>query len=310
MRPKFIFGLVLILLISHPLLAQEEGVLEQAPQPKLGLSVQPGGLLIQYIKLGEKYDLHEKTGISLIIENKDERAHTYRIFAGKPSVLGNKKWLQGYSQIPDPSWFWFERNEVTIEAQSKEEIKMYLKIPQEEQYLNQHWTIALGVAGKPEAGAMLSLAVYPRYQIETVSEAEIKGKPAGITAVSPSTVEFEDVILGKRYNSTINLYNNDEVVHHYKIKSKRFKVNPMREQIVPSAGYSWIPKAKWIKIKKRRAKIDADGVMEIPLEIKIPKGKENFNRKWEAVLWIEPKEGAPHFARVKIKTKASEEYEN
>jgi len=310
MKGKTIFGLILILLISHPVLAQEEGALEGAPQPKLGLSVQPGGLLIQYIKLGETYDLHEKTGISLIIENKDAKAHTYRVIAGKPSKLGSKKWLQGYSEIPDASWFWFEKNEVTVEAQSKEEVEMYLKIPQEDQYFNQHWTITIGVAGKPGAGEVLSLAVYPRYQIETVSEADIKGKPYGLAAVSPSMVEFEDVILGEKYNASVKLYNNDDSAHRYKLKSKRFKVDPMREQIVPSAGYSWVPKAKWIKIKKRRATIDANGVMEIPLEIRIPKGDEYFNRKWEAVLWIESKEEAPLFARIKIKTKALEKYEN
>src|SRR3989338_7030897 len=118
MKNKIFLLLIIFLFLNNSLFSQEEAVKKEevGPKPSLGLSVQPGGLLIQYVKIGETYDLYEKSGIALIIENKDINPHTYILTTSKPSQVGNKKWLKGYLEIPEPSWFWFEKNEITVEA--------------------------------------------------------------------------------------------------------------------------------------------------------------------------------------------------
>lgn len=292
----------MFLFLNNNLFAQQEQAPEEEKtKPSMGLSVQPGGLLIQYVKLGQTYDLYEKSGIALIIENKDDKPHTYILTTSKPSEVGNKKWLKGYLEIPDHSWFWFEKNEVTVEAQSKQEVKMFLKIPQEERYYNQHWAVSLGITGKPEKGEMLTLAVYPRYQIETESKVGLKEKPDGIIGFEPATLIFENLGLEKKEKAKIIIYNNDKKAHRYRIIPKIIEVDPTREQIVASPGFSWIPEIKWIRIKKR-LRIEPGETKELIVTVKIPKKEEYQQKKWETLIFVEPVEGQSGFVRIQIQT--------
>lgn len=297
MRTRIFLGIIISLLISNNLLAQEE-----KPKPSLGLSVQPGGLLIQYVKLGQTYDLYEKAGIALLIENKDSQPHTYILTTSKPSQVGNKKWLKGYLEIPDASWFWFAENEVTVAPQSKKEVKMFLKIPPEDKYYNQHWTVSLGVSGKPEAGQMLALAVYPRYQIETESKTGSKERPDGLIGLEPSTLLLKDLALEKKEKAKIIIYNNDTKTHKYKITPLVIAVDPTREQIVTTPGYSWIPNVKWLKAAKKRLEIKPRESKELTVTINIPKRKEYCQKKWEALIFVESEQEPSGFVRFQIIT--------
>lgn len=302
MRNKILLGLILVLCLNINLLAQEEAPQSEKPKPSLGLSVQPGGLLIQYVKLGQTYDLHQKSGIALIIENKDTKPHTYNLTTSKPSQVGSKKWLKGYLELPDPSWFWFEENEVTVEPQSKKEVKMFLKIPEEERYYNQHWAVSLGISGRPEKGQMLTLAVYPRYQIETESKIGLKEKPAGLIGFEPSTILFKDLALGEKAKAKIIIYNNAKKIHNYRIIPKVIEVDPTREQIVATPGYSWIPDIRWVRPNKRKLKIKTNESEELTVTVNIPKKKEYHQKKWEALIFVEPVEGQSGFVRIQIQT--------
>lgn len=305
MRNKILLGLIIFLFLNN-LFAQEEAIQEEKPRPSLGLSVQPGGLLIQYVKLGQTYDLYEKSGIALIIENKDDKPHTYKLETSKPSQVGNEKWLKGYLEIPDPSWFWFEKDEVTVEAQSKREVKMFLKIPEEKKYYNQHWTVSLEITGKPEIGQMLTLAIYPRYQIETESKAGLKEKPDGLIGFEPSRLLFENLALGKSEKNSIIIYNNDKMSRTYKIVPEVIEVDPTREKIVASPGYSWIPDTKWIRIKKR-LRIRPGESKELIVTVKIPKRQEYYQKRWETLLSVDSDEGPSGFIRIQIETKGKKD---
>ena len=294
--------LIITLLLSTSLYVSAEEKPKEAPRPPMGLRVEPGGMLVQSVPLGTTYDFYESVGIPLTIYNRDISPHTYVLSTDKPSTVAARKWLKGYLEIPDPSWFWFEKGEVTVEANSKKEVKMYLKIPDEEKYYNQHWTVALGVKGKPEPGQMLALAAYPRIQIETLSRDDIKAKPDGIRGFAPSIVSFEDVALGKKRELKIRIYNNDTRRHRYKIRSKVFPKDPMRELIHTSPAYSWIPNPRWIRPKRSAVTIDSQDSRELTVSIKVPKNKENYNRKWEGILLIEPKKGLPGFVRIQVTT--------
>lgn len=59
--------------------------------------------------------------------------------------------LKGYSSIPESTWFWFEKNEVLVPANNIEEVKMFLRISDEEKCCNQKWAVGIEVEGKPEA---------------------------------------------------------------------------------------------------------------------------------------------------------------
>ncbi len=298
---------VVIILSSTYLFAQEEPT--EPTRPPMGLRVQPGGLLVQYVPLGTTYDFSENVGIPLTIYNRDVSPHTYLLSTDKPSTVAARKWLKGYLEIPDPSWFWFEKDEVKVEPNSKAEVKMYLNIPDEEKYYNQHWTVALGVKGKPEPGQMLALAVYPRIQIETLSRDGIKERPDGIIGFTPSILSFEDLALGKKEKLKVRIYNNDNRRHTYQIGSNVFPTNPKKEFMHTLPTYAWIPNPTWIKPGRSCISIKPHESEELTIEIKIPKQKEHYNRNWEAILFVEAKKTLPGFVRIQIKTEPMEKHE-
>lgn len=131
-----------------------------------GLRVQPGGLLIQNVPPGLDYDIYKTTGIQLEIFNNDDREHTYTITSKKPSEVGLGVGGE-YSEIPDTSWFYYSKNEVTIPANSSTAIRMFLSIPDDEKYLSKKWEVIIAVEGKAVGGETFSLAAFPKIQIET-----------------------------------------------------------------------------------------------------------------------------------------------
>ncbi len=268
----------------------------------VGLSVAPGGLAIQQVTPGRTYDLAQRSGVVLRISNHDSRPRTYRLSANKPSAVGNRKWLPGYLEIPDPTWFWFEQDQVTVQPEGEGVVKMYLKVPEGEQYNNQHWTVSIGVQGVSQPGEMLALAAYPRYQIETESKQDIGAIPAGPLGLKPSVLGFEDLPLGKRQEGRITLYNNDAKRQRYTLAVKTIPVDPTREQIVPSPGYAWIPEPRWVSVRKRRVTVEGHQNRAVGVRLDIPDKPEHDGKHWEALLWVEPDGGLPRFIRIQTET--------
>ena len=300
---KIFITIIYIFFINTNLFARQKPVQPDKPKPAMGLRVQPGGMLIQHVKLGQTYDIYEKSGVALIVENKDIRPHSYAITTSRPSEVGNKKWLGGYSEIPDPGWFLLETNEITVGPQDREDVKMYIKIPKEEKYYNQRWTVSLGVIGKHGKGDMLALAVYPRYQIETESKTGLSERPDGLTGLEPSMLIFKNVDLERE--GKIIIHNNDDMAHKYEITAKVIDSAPTREQITNTPGYSWIPNIKWVRPEKERIEIKPGEKMDMTVSVKIPPKEEYSKKKWEALIFVSSEEGISRFARVRIETRKS-----
>ncbi|MDP3297138.1 MAG: hypothetical protein Q8N09_06030 [Thermodesulfovibrionia bacterium] len=269
---------------------------------EIGLSVEPGGLLIQKVPIGQLYDMDYWIKMRFKIYNNSDKARRYTLRVDKAVKVGVKV-LKGYSDIPNPSWFWFEKNEILVPANSVEEIKMFLRIPDEEKYCNQKWAVGIDVEGKPEAEERLVLAVSPVFYIETENRAEVKEKPAGFLGLVPGTVVLENVALGRSKTiAKIKVYNNDSSPHLYKISSIIPSAEQGRQVISPSPNFSWLPKKEWLKLDKSTLKIGPQEEKEIVLDLDIPKKKEFINQRWEGVLFFESEEGLANFVRVQIKT--------
>jgi len=305
MYKKVLVSIIIIITINSGtnifLSAQEE---KEKPKqrPAMGLSVRPGGLLVQYVPLGVTYDFYESVRMPLTIHNKDISAHTYVLSTHKPSQVAARRWVKGYLEIPEPSWFWLEKDEVTVEANGKSDVKMYLKIPDEQRYYNQHWVVSLGVAGKPAPGATIALAIYPRIQIETEAKDDVKARPDGSIGFVPNTLLFENLSLGTENTMKVKIYNNDTKKHGYKVTAMIFPRNPKKRQIFTSPIYSWIPNPNWIMPGRDNINIASNKARILPITVKIPQARENYNKKWEGIIFIEPDKGLPGFVRVQIKT--------
>jgi len=294
--------ILLLVIISALCISASYAEENKSASKPMGLTVEPGGLLVQNVPIGVTYDFTKEVGIPLTIYNRDNRPHTYILSTDKPSKVGSRKWLKGYLEIPNPSWVWPEEKEIRIEANSSGKVNLYMKIPPAEKYYNQHWAVSLGVKGKPEAGQMFALAAHPRMEIETLSKLDPDERPSGILAILPSTAIFKGVSLGKKEKIALTIFNNGDKTLKYKITPVIFPKDPKKRQIFPTPKYSWIPDTGWIKPKPRYVAIKPHEEKELTLEIMIPNKKEHYNRFWEAILFADSKKGPPAFARVQIET--------
>ncbi|MFQ5801940.1 MAG: hypothetical protein ACE5JQ_03470 [Candidatus Methylomirabilales bacterium] len=269
----------------------------------LGLKVSPGALLIQNVFLGKLYDVYKESGIRLTIHNQSDTARTYVLSAHLPSDIGAQRWLEGYSEIPDLSWFWFDQQEITIKADGVGYVKMYFEIPKEERYYNQNWVLALGIKGKPEAGPTILLAAYPKIQIETESKEAVRARPDGPIGLEPSVIVIKNLPLGTKGQATLRLYNNDVDTRRYRLASKTFPLQTGELSPIPlSPGYEWIPEPKWIAPNSGRVRVGPKERAAVSLSIKIPKDQDHRGRKWESIVFVESEDGRTRFARVQIET--------
>jgi len=308
--------------LSTPASAGGAGA-ESSPPETVGLGAEPGGLLIQGITPGEVCDLAERAGIWLTIHNRGRIAHTYVLSSHRPSEIGNRRVPTGYRDIPDPSWFWFEQNEVRVDGQSSAQVRMYIGVPDDERHLNQHWSVSVGITGKPEPGQTLALAVYPRYEIETASAPRegLRLRPAGTIGVSPSVVTVEggrrpDTLVGEFY-----LCNNDRSRHGYLLTVLPAGDLPDGRQLSPSGGWSWVADGMSVHVCRptRRGPASAFSTrrwptfwlgphryVAVPVEVRLHPGRIVPGGGAEAIVLAERDDGETAFVRVRVPRLQSE----
>lgn len=269
-----------------------------------GINVWPGGMLIQNLPLGRAFDLDKERAIKLKISNSDEIDHTYVLSVYKPFAIGAD--MIGYLDLPDTSWFYFEKNEILVKAGGEGEVKMFIKIPGEDKYYNQRWAVSVGVEAKPEDKEMFTLACYPRFRIETESKEGLNEKPDGIIAFCPLAVYFNEASLQTKRIKSVSIFNNDSKEHLYKILALDRSSETAKRWISLSSGYSWIPQSNWIKLERSELVIPANSSARLNLTLNIPKEDLNYGRQWEEIFLVTPDGEKEGFFRVLVSTKEKE----
>lgn len=259
-----------------------------------GLTVEPGGLLIQQVSIGETYDLYSGTGISLKVYNRLDRPAAYRVSTHKPSAAGINRWVQGYMEIPDSSWLYFDKNEIYIEPQGMGEVKLYLKVPADGGYYNQHWAVTVSVEGVATPGDAFAMAAYLPFEIETESREKTEMRPWGEIGVAPSILTLQAGENGK-----VKIYNSDDRDHNYRIRAGVPPATSAVRRPGMTPGYSEIPEVSWLGISHKDISIRQGRVMEISVRPHIP-DKLASHGPWEAILWVESDDGDSAFARINL----------
>lgn len=276
---------------------------EAAAPQGLELRVAPGAMLIQHVIPGQLYDVDKESGIRLTIPNQSDKPRSYVLSTHLPADIGAQRWLQGYSALPDLSWFWFDQQEITIAAHAVGRVKMYFEIPEKEQYYNQHWVLALGIKGIPGADSTITLAGYPKIQIETASREVAGVSPYGSFGPVPSLLVIKNLPLGMQRQATLRLFNNDVDARQYRLSAKTFPSAPGQlAPIPPTPGYTWIPDPSWVIPGSNRIRVRAQDSAAIALRIEIPMEQKYRGQKWESILFIETEAGRGRFTRIRIET--------
>jgi len=265
------------------------------PSPAATLRVSPAEFVVQNVPVGRLCDLHVPHGVVLEIRNDDEGAHTYGLSARAPAAATLQ---EGYAAIPDPAWFTFEPRRVTVAAGATGQSKMFVSIPRDARYYNQHWVVSLAVEAVPEPGSMVALAAYPRAYLETEAKADVKIGGHGATAVAPSVLSIGTSDNGPA-RSTFRIFNNDSRPHSYTLR-----VSAGARKILASPGRGWISNPGWLHVEPRAVTIRAGQTAAFTVEAQVPDVYRGTMPAWEAIVFVEPEKGSeigPSFVRVQAK---------
>lgn len=263
-----------------------------------GLKVKPGIYTFTDIPVGKMYELE----IPLCIFNDMKHGIKCLLSSAGPFEGGARsKCVHGYSEIPDGNWLYFENDEIEIKADSTARIKMFLRIPLEEKYHNQHWVVIPRISDNSKKSGSIDPALFPKFFIETESKKNIKEKPSGLTGIKPSRIEFHNLPFDIALEiGKFSIYNNDSKPHEYKI-APAANYNGFKKPWL-SCSYNWLPDPQWIIINKDAVKIAAGRSQEISLKANVPKRFAYKDWNWEEILLITPDNGPPEFIRVQITT--------
>lgn len=259
------------------------------------LRVSPAEFVIQDVPVGTVCDLQQLHGVALTIHNEDDQAHTYRLSARAPAA---GTWQEGYTPLPDPNWFSFETDTVTVEAGGIARSRMLIRIPKDPAHYNQHWVVSLAVEALPEPGSIVALAAYPRVYIETQARVDLRRPPSGKTGVAPSVVCLGAPRKGVA-RGEFRVFNGDSEPHSY-----RLRLAAGARKILPSPGYGWIGNLAWLSLSPASITIPAGHSRRVTVMARIPDSYQVAMPAWEAIVFVEPGEPAvtaSNFVRVRAK---------
>lgn len=263
----------------------------------IGLGVTPGNVLIQGVPIGEVYELK----IPLTIHNRSEEIRTYILRASRPSQIG-AECPMGYLELPEEGFLYLEPSEIVIPPYGMAQAKIYLSIPYEDRYYNQHWVSLIEVKGKPHGGEGIALAAYPLFFIETEPRYDLTQRPDGLTGLRPAQVFLKDLPLGKIKGVTeVEIYNNDNSSHVYTIIPLTFSTKT-KKWIGLSDSYEPLPDPAWIVPEPESLRIERGKSGIVSLGLNIPVRPEYYAKRWEGIVLVKREEGPPVFIRVLLRT--------
>jgi len=269
----------------------------------MGLSVEPGGLLIQQIKPGERYDLEARGGLRLKISNQSPKQRVYQISVAQPEQLGITGWTAGYSPIPEPGWLAVEPTEIEVPAEGEIYARMFINIPADARYYNQHWVVALAVQEKPRADEIVALQLKPVYYLETESRAETSPWPYGSLGIVPTVLQCSQTASPGRHPEVscgeLKIYNGDSRPLTLTISAETPSVLAGRQKVDPSPGYSWLAKPESVGLSADRFILQPKESRAI--SVRVASAPDAPLLKGECLLWVRSDAGIAGFARLQVR---------
>jgi len=271
----------------------------------IGMSAEPGGLVIQHIKPGEPYDIEAKTGLHLKILNQSSEQRSYRVSVASPEQLGITRWTEGYSPIPDPRWFYLEPTEIEIAPQSSGYARMFIKIPDKREYFNQHWVVALAIESIPKRGEILSLALKPVYYLETESREDIAARTNEPLGLAPTVLECPVTAPGQDQSRILcgemKIYNGDSRAHTYTINSEVPSLMASKQKVSPSPGFTWLEHPDTVMVTEEHPTVKPGKTGTVGVLLVTTPGKTSQHSNRESLLWVSPDGGMARFIRIQCK---------
>jgi hypothetical protein len=257
------------------------------------LGVSPGAFCAQGVPVGEKID----TGTDLKVTNDTDKERTFTVKVGGIPAMKAPD-LRGYATMPDLSWFILDKTELTAPAKGSAAARMSVEIPNDDRYYNQHWGVSCLIEYTGQKG-LFQEAIKTVYMFETKSKEDIKGRPLGNLGVAPSIVSI-DIADKKASPGKFSIYNNTAETAEYKLTTRIAETKGDGLKLNASPGFTWLPKAVMVKVKKATVKVKAGETASVTVSENVPNSLLTDGCKLEGAVFIESDKGDVNFVRVHI----------
>lgn len=248
-------------------------------------TISPASFCLEKFDIGMNTDL----GIELVLSDVSNLG-PIDLNVRKPK---RTRLLKGYEPIPDASWFYFLNPQIVPGKDGRAKARMFLKVPHDQKYLNQHWSVH--VAASPPKVGLFSMNLVGVYMIETRASAQINVAPYGSLGVVPSRLHLKKIVFGKNKTGQFFVYNNENKPQTYHISVKTCQPSKYSNlQISQAPGFEWITDVKWINPSHSKISIKGKSKKEMHVQVNIPKGHQYKGEGWEAIIMVESiKKGGP-----------------
>jgi hypothetical protein len=164
-----------------------------------GLRCSVGEVVIENLKIGQRYSLKTLANLPLSLTNTSE--HTVRV-AIEPMVPDSSELRQGAEALPSVSWASVTPDTLEMAPREMKAAEMILEIPDDEKLFGRKFQVMFWSHTLPLPGELLAYGLKSRviFTID-VSREEEGSAPAGDLSLSlePARVEIEKAKSGKTY---------------------------------------------------------------------------------------------------------------
>jgi hypothetical protein len=241
------------------------------------VTISPASFCLEKFDIGMNTDL----GIDLILSNVSNLG-PIDLNVRKPK---KSRIIKGYEPIPNANWLYFLNPQIVPGKDGRAKARMFFKVPNEQQYLNQHWVVQ--VAASPPKIGLFSMDLVGIYMIETRASDKIRVPPYGPLGVVPSRLHLTPMVSGKQTGQFF-IYNNEKKLHTFNISVKTYQPSIYSKlQISQAPGFEWIKDVKWITLSASKISINGNSKREMQVKVNIPKGHQYKGEGWEAIIMVE-----------------------
>ncbi len=258
------------------------------------LGVSPATTFMEGVAPGELIDTKQ----DLIITNDADVDLNVVIETMKPMMPGHES-LKGFRILPDPSFVYADKKKMTIPPKSTGRTRVFVNVPNEEKYYNQHWAVSIRV--RTVNFEFVRMAVAPFFIMETLPKADIKEAPEGSFGLVPTLLEVKRAEARSK-KTAFTLYNNTEQEHKYSVKSYISDMIGTGYRLYETTWYNWVKDLRWVRPAQEEVTVGAGQKKEVELFFDVPDSQPEIeDRKgWEALVNVEDENKERRFIRVRI----------
>jgi len=256
----------------------------------LGLSINPGEIIVDNLKIGQSYDV-----------SKLARPLTINYYGGMQNDLAMEVYppkdpRPGYEVIPDTSWVLLDKDVYTALPGESVNVAVVLKIPNDEKYFGRKFDVRMRCVLKPRAqeeGVAFGLAPAVETRIlfsiykEKGSQEEQDRLEQVITksrniSFMPTELIIKDVPVGRKVDVK------KELKKSMKLTNLNDEAVEMEIKCIPPEGVGGFPdylpiKDNMITLEKTKIKVKSNQVDDVKFYVNFPDKEEYHNKHFMAI---------------------------